>query len=60
MGAFKCPGCGTTTLGNLKCCPKCGEPLTRTCPDCGGTWRYIYDDDYQYCPSCGAHVTRPK
>lgn len=58
MGPFKCPGCGATTWGDLKYCPKCGEPLIRTCPECGGTWRYIFDDDYRYCPSCGAKVAR--
>jgi len=56
VGSFKCPGCGETTWGALKHCPKCGEPLTRQCPECGGTWRYIYEDDYKFCPSCGARV----
>ena len=56
VGAFRCPGCGETTWGALKHCPKCGEPLTRQCPECGGTWRYIYEDDYKFCPACGARV----
>ncbi|MBI4240407.1 MAG: zinc ribbon domain-containing protein [Candidatus Rokubacteria bacterium] len=60
MGAFKCPGCGETTWGALKYCPKCGEPLTRQCPECGGTWRYIYEDDYTFCPGCGARVERAR
>ncbi|MEK7329286.1 MAG: hypothetical protein AAB113_00645 [Candidatus Eisenbacteria bacterium] len=59
-GAFKCPNCGATTWGALKCCPKCGEALTRRCPDCGVTWRYIYDGDYQYCPACGARAASPR
>ena len=60
VGAFKCPGCGETTWGALKYCPKCGEPLTRQCPECGGTWRYIYEDDYTFCPGCGARVERAR
>lgn len=59
-GAFKCPECGATTWGALKHCPKCGAALTRRCPDCGGTWRYIYDQDYQYCPACGARAASPR
>ncbi len=58
VGVFKCPGCGETTWGALKHCPKCGEPLTRQCPECGGTWRYIYEDDYRFCPACGARVEK--
>jgi predicted RNA-binding Zn-ribbon protein involved in translation (DUF1610 family) len=55
-GSFKCPACGETTWGALLHCPKCGEPLNRKCPGCGGTWRYIYADNYQFCPSCGTRV----
>lgn len=53
-GAFKCPGCGKTTWGAQDCCPKCGESLSRKCSACGRTWwRYIYADEYQFCPTCG-------
>lgn len=55
-GSFKCPGCGETTWGALHHCPKCGAPLTRKCPACGGTWRYIHADAYRFCPSCGTRV----
>jgi len=55
--AFKCPKCGTTTWGNLKYCPNCGEPFTITCPECGYRWRYMYE--YKFCPSCGVKMTRP-
>lgn len=58
MGSFQCPGCGETTWGALRHCPKCGEGLTRKCPTCGVTWRYIYDKDYRYCPSCGSSVLK--
>ena len=53
---FKCPTCGETIWGALAYCPKCGEPLNRKCPGCGGTWRYIYTDDYEFCPSYGTRV----
>ena len=56
VGSFKCPGCGETTWGALKHCPKCGEPLDRQCPGCGKAWRYFYEDDYRFCSSCGARV----
>ena len=59
MKPFKCPGCGATTWGALKYCPKCGEGLTRECPQCGGTWRYTYGEDYKFCPRCGAMAARP-
>jgi DNA-directed RNA polymerase subunit RPC12/RpoP len=55
-GAFKCPGCGETTWGALDCCPKCGESIFRKCSACGRTWRYIYRDEYQFCPTCGTRV----
>ena len=55
-GSFKCPGCGETTWGALKHCPKCRESLDRQCSECGKTWRYVYEDDYRFCPSCGARV----
>jgi len=60
MGAFKCPGCGATTWGALRHCPKCGELLIRQCPGCGATWRYIYDGHYAFCPACGARVERDR
>jgi len=57
-GAFRCPRCGVTTWGDLKNCPDCGESLTIECPECKGTWRFIYN--YRYCPSCGTKVGKLK
>ena len=51
-GSFRCPRCGAPTWGELSFCQQCGEPLDRQCPECGATWRYMYE--YPYCPSCGA------
>jgi len=56
-GAFKCPTCGTTTWGNLKHCANCGQPLTIVCPECGYSWRYMYE--YKHCPYCGIKTSKP-
>jgi len=53
--AFKCPRCGTTTWGNLKHCANCGQSLTIVCPECGASWRYMYE--YKHCPYCGAKIS---
>ena len=58
--AFKCPKCGTTTWGNLKHCANCGQALNIVCPECGGSWRYIYARDYKCCPNCGAKMQQEK
>ncbi len=50
MNAFKCPKCGELTGGNEKFCIECGQPLNVTCPDCGETWRFIFE--YKFCPGC--------
>jgi predicted amidophosphoribosyltransferase len=57
-GSFKCPKCGATTWGQLKCCPQCGQSLNITCPDCGKSWRYIYAGEYKCCPNCGAKMSK--
>ena len=57
MNTFLCPGCGKTTGGNEKFCINCGKPLNIVCPECGETWRFIFD--YKFCPSCG-HQTKHK
>jgi len=54
--AFKCPKCGATTWGHLKCCPNCGQSLNIICPECGHSWRYIYASDYKCCPNCGTKM----
>ncbi|MEI7983444.1 MAG: zinc ribbon domain-containing protein [Bacteroidota bacterium] len=51
MSAFKCPECRKLTGGNEKFCIECGHPLNVICPDCGETWRYMFD--YKFCPGCG-------
>lgn len=55
-GAFKCPECDATTWGDLKHCANCGHPLTVECPNCEGSWRYLYE--YKHCPSCGARISK--
>ena len=57
-GSFKCPKCGTTTWGQLKCCPQCGQSLNIACPECGKSWRYMYAGEYKCCPDCGAKMTK--
>ena len=57
-GAYRCPRCGTLTSGQQHFCPKCGEPLTIKCRECGETWRYLYE--YLFCPSCGAKAPTRK
>jgi len=59
-GTFKCPKCGMTTWGNLKHCSNCGQSLNVECSECGWSCRYMYADDYKYCPKCGAKMTKEK
>lgn len=59
-GAFKCTHCGNTTSGNLKYCSNCGQSLDITCPECGWSCRYIYADDYKFCPNCGTKMSKEK
>jgi len=59
-GTFKCPGCKTTTWGNLKHCANCGQDLDITCSGCGWSCRYMYADTYKYCPSCGTKMGKEK
>ncbi|MEI7725262.1 MAG: zinc ribbon domain-containing protein [Bacteroidota bacterium] len=54
MNAFKCPKCGKLTGGNEKFCVDCGQPLNITCPECGETWRFMFE--YKFCPGCGHHM----
>ena len=54
LGPFRCPKCGTTTSADCSFCSVCGEALDIECPECGATWRFIYN--YTFCPSCGAKV----
>jgi rRNA maturation endonuclease Nob1 len=56
MNAFKCPGCGNATWGNLKYCPICGQSLDIKCPDCGYSQRYMYAVNHSFCPDCGAKL----
>ncbi|RPI70208.1 MAG: hypothetical protein EHM45_25145 [Desulfobacteraceae bacterium] len=58
--SFKCPKCGAATWGQLKCCPHCGQSLLIACPDCGKSWRYMYADEYVFCPDCGAKMIKDK
>jgi hypothetical protein len=51
MDAFKCPKCGVTTSSREKFCIECGNALDITCPECGNSWRFMFD--YKFCPSCG-------
>jgi len=54
--AFKCPNCSTSTWGDLKFCPKCGESLNITCDGCGYTLRYIMAAAMNFCPKCGGKM----
>jgi len=54
--AFRCPTCESPTWGDLKFCPKCGEPLDISCPGCGFTIRYIQAETYIFCPKCGVKM----
>ena len=54
-GAFKCPRCGATTLGDYDNCPECGLSLRIVCPECGHAWRY-WEADYEFCPKCGTRI----
>lgn len=56
MGAFNCPGCGTTTWGDLDFCPWCGEPLLIICFQCNNSWRYW--ENFIFCPNCGNKVEK--
>jgi rRNA maturation endonuclease Nob1 len=56
MKAFKCPSCSTTTWGNLKFCPKCGESLDIICDGCGYTLRYMMAAEVNFCPKCGGKM----
>lgn len=51
MKTFKCANCGKTTGGNEKFCMECGQPLNVICPDCGETWRFMFER--KFCPTCG-------
>ncbi len=54
MNAFKCPKCGKLTGGNEKFCVDCGQPLNVICPECGESWRFMFE--YKFCPGCGHHM----
>ena len=54
MNAFKCPKCGKTTGGNDKFCIACGQPFNIACPECGESWRFMFD--YKFCPGCGHNM----
>ena len=54
MNAFLCPKCGKTTGGNEKFCVECGQPLNITCPECGESWRFMFE--YRFCPGCGHNM----
>jgi rRNA maturation endonuclease Nob1 len=60
MNAFKCPGCDTSTWGNLKFCPKCGESLVVTCDGCGYSVRYMMATELSFCPKCGGKMGTKK
>lgn len=54
MNAFKCPKCDKVTGGNEKFCVECGQQLNITCPDCGESWRFMFE--YKFCPGCGRRM----
>jgi hypothetical protein len=54
MNAFKCPKCGELTGGNEKFCIECGQPLNVKCPECGESWRFMFE--YKFCPGCGHNM----
>jgi hypothetical protein len=56
MGAFKCPKCGKLTGGNEKYCIECGQSLNITCPECGESWRFMFE--YKFCPGCGHNMKK--
>jgi predicted amidophosphoribosyltransferase len=56
MNAFKCPKCDKTTSGKEKFCMDCGQPLNITCPNCGETWRFMFE--YKFCPACGHNMKK--
>ncbi len=56
MNTFKCPGCGKTTAGNEKFCNECGYSLNVVCPQCGETWRFMFEN--KFCPSCGHNMKK--
>lgn len=56
MNAFKCPKCGKTTSSKEKFCIECGQPLNIFCPECGETWRFMFD--YKFCPGCGHNMKK--
>jgi predicted RNA-binding Zn-ribbon protein involved in translation (DUF1610 family) len=56
MSAFKCPKCGKLTGGNEKFCIECGQPLNITCPECGESWRFMFE--YKFCPGCGHNMKK--
>ena len=56
MNAFRCPKCGELTAGNEKFCIECGQPLNVVCPDCGESWRFMFE--YKFCPGCGHNMKK--
>ncbi len=56
MSAFKCPKCEKTTGGNEKFCMDCGQPFNISCPNCGNSWRFMFD--YKFCPTCGNNMKK--
>ena len=57
MNAFTCPKCGKVTGGNEKFCNACGQALNIICPECGTTWRFMFDN--KFCPVCGHNMKQP-
>lgn len=47
-----CARCGAQSRSSFAFCPKCGEALSRACPQC----RHAVEPGWSHCADCGASI----